>query len=401
MEKVIIVGAGIAGLNTAYQILKKKNYSVLIIEKEKELGGRMYTKKVEIDKKSFSLEGGAGVLRDDDETTIELAHELNIPLKFWKSDTAVVYHDGKKSEILNYDYVKATNELCKKSENDESFIEILEKNKTLPEKEKIGVLIGTTYSELFNANSKDVCEYNDWFEFLYSGDSNTHQFGKPKAWSDLVDKLEQEILKQGGQILKNTSVIEIKNKSVKTNRNQIFNYDKLILTCPYHCFDKIKTPTSLKAWRNFLDKYHEEVDYLRIFSFFEEPLEITKKIATNLSIRRVIPITNQMIMSVYTDGPDAKYIHKMCKDEDKLSKYIREELSTLLERDIPKIKKNWCFFWYKGISYWKPSNYSVEEMVEMIRHPVENIYVCGDTYSRHPGWVDGAMESCEFIIDSL
>ena len=201
--------------------------------------------------------------------------------------------------------------------------------------------------------------------------------------------------------MKNTSVIEIKNKSVKTNRNQIFNYDKLILTCPYHCFDKIKTPTSLKAWRNFLDKYHEEVDYLRIFSFFEEPLEITKKIATNLSIRRVIPITNQMIMSVYTDGPDAKYIHKMCKDEAKLSKYIREELSTLLERDIPKIKKNWCFFWHKGISYWKPSNYSVEEMVEMIRHPVENIYVCGDTYSRHPGWVDGAMESCEFIIDSL
>lgn len=401
MDKVIIVGAGIAGLYTAYELLKKKKYSVLIIEKEKELGGRMYTQKVEIDKKTFFLEGGAGVLRDDDDTTIKLLHELDIPLKFWQSDSAIVYNDGNKSQIREFDYMKATNELCKNSENNKSFMEVLEENTTLPEKEKIGILIGTTYSELFDANSKDVCENNDWFEFLYNRKANTHQFGKPKAWLELTNRLELEIQKRGGVILRNTCVTEIKNSSVKTNKNQVYPFDKLIVTCPYHFFKKIKTPLSLKGWRYFMDKYHEEVDYLRVYSYFEEPLEITKKISTNLSIRRVIPISNQMIMSVYTDGNDAKYIHKICKDDEKLSEYIRDELSVLLERDIPKIKKNWCFFWPKGISYWKPSEYSVEEMVEMVRHPVGNIYFCGDTYSEHPGWLDGAMDSCEFIVKSF
>jgi len=401
MEKVIIVGAGIAGLYTAYELLKKKKYSVLLIEKDKKLGGRMCTNKVEIDGKTFFLEGGAGVLRDDDDTTLKLLQKLEIPVKFWKSDSAVVYNDGEKSEILEYDYTKATKELCTKSQNDKSFLELIQENQSFPDKKKIGILIGTTYSELFDANSKDVCENNDWFEFLYSGRANTHQFGKPRAWSDVTDKLEQEILKMGGVIVRNFSVTSITNSSVKNNRNQSYPYDKLIITCPYHFLKKIKTPPSLSKLKNFLNHYHGEVDYLRVYSYFEEPLEITKKISTNLSVRRVIPISNQMIMTVYTDGDDARYIYNMCKNQNKLSKYIREELSELLDRDIPNIKQNWCCFWEKGISYWKPSNYSVEDIVEMVRNPAENIYICGDTYSEHPGWLDGALDSCEFIINSF
>jgi monoamine oxidase len=106
-------------------------------------------------------------------------------------------------------------------------------------------------------------------------------------------------------------------------------------------------------------------------------------------------------MSIYTDGEDATEIYKICGDDKKLSLYIQEEMEKLLGVEVPKIKKNWCFYWPKGISNWRPSQYSVKEIVESIRNPVDHIYFCGDTYSRHPGWIEGAMESCEFILDKF
>ena len=40
MKKVVIIGAGPAGLTAAYQLLKKrKDYQVIILEKEKQVGG--------------------------------------------------------------------------------------------------------------------------------------------------------------------------------------------------------------------------------------------------------------------------------------------------------------------------------------------------------------------------
>jgi hypothetical protein len=427
MKQVVIIGAGIAGLYLSYRLLQM-GYYVTLIEKEKELGGRMYTKKVTIDKQTFFIEGGAGVLRDDDDTTIGLLDELNIPINFWKGDTAVVYNDGTKSKILEYDYPEALSKLCQNSSNDKSFIDLLEKDNSISNEEKIGIVIGTTYSELFDTNSRDVCVNNDWSEFLFSGDDNEHEFGKPKGWFELTNRLEEEILKMNGKIIRNTAIVKInapennslisrENKqtlartskrnsgiekdyySVETNRKEIYPYDILFITCPYHFFDKIKTPKSLQPWRNFMKQYHGEINYLRVYSYFDEPFIITKKIATNLGLRRVIPINDRLIMTVYTDGEDATYIDKLCKDENKLSEYIRNELQVLLERDIPKIQKNWCFFWYKGISYWKPSKYSVSQLVETARNPVPNIFFCGDTYSEHPGWLDGALDSCNDILE--
>lgn len=39
MKKVIVIGAGPAGLTIAYQLLKSKEYEVKIIEKESSVGG--------------------------------------------------------------------------------------------------------------------------------------------------------------------------------------------------------------------------------------------------------------------------------------------------------------------------------------------------------------------------
>jgi hypothetical protein len=397
MENIIIIGGGISGLYTAYHLLKKKKYNILIIEKEKEIGGRLFTEKVEIENETYFLEGGAGVLRDDDKLLIELLNELKININYWNNKTTVIYNNKANNEVLKFDYQKIIEDLCKNSLNQISFIDLLNENTKISKKEKIGTLIGTTYSELFNANSKNICKNNDFYEFLYE---NHHKFGKPRAWTDLTENILKQIEILGGKIIISTSVKEISSNYIITNKNDIFHFDKIIITCPYHYFEKIKIPKSLDSWKLLLQKYHEEIDYLRVYSYFEKPLIINTKIATNLSIRRIIPLNEKLIMTVYTDGKDATKINKLCKNKKELDKYIRNELSLLLETEIPKIEKNWCYYWKKGISYWKPSHHYVSDIVKIVRHPLQNIFFCGDTYSEFPGWIESALESCKYVIDN-
>jgi hypothetical protein len=396
MSDFIIVGGGFSGLYLAYK-LQKANYHVLLIEKDTSLGGRMYTEETTIDGQELFMESGAGVIRNDEEDMVALLKELDIPCSFWKGSTKIIYHHQDKNEILDYNYDKILKEICKNTSNEQTFMQVLEQSH-VDVKEKIGVMIGTTYSELFHTNAKDVCEENDFNEFLLN---NGHEFGKPKSWNVLVRKLEQEILQTGGKILKDTSVVEIKNHTIITNRDKEYSFDHLIVTCPYHFVKEIKLPQSLRSWSDLMDIVHHETDYLRIYSFFEEPIQIETKIATNLAVRRIIPLGPQLVMTVYTDGTDARDIYELSKDQQQLNIYIRDELEKLLEQKIPRIKKNWTFFWEKGIANWNPSPYSVQQLVQMTRDPVENIYFCGDTYSLHPGWLEGAIGSCQFILDEF
>jgi len=399
MKHIIIVGAGISGLYLAYKLLKM-NHKVTIIEKQKYVGGRIYTEDIEIDGQRFNIEGGAGVIRNDENDILQLLQELDIPVSFWKSNTKIVYHHQKKNEILDYDYQKILNQICRYSSDELSFIDVIDES-NITRREKIGVIIGTTYGELFEANSKHVCDTNDFNEFMIN---NEYMYGKPKAWRDLTNKLEKEILKMNGKIMNDTSVVEISETHVRTKHSHKSTqdpYDVLLITCPYHFVKKISLPKTLDPWISFMDEYHQETDYLRVYSYFEEPLEIESKIATNLSIRRVIPISKQLIMTVYTDGPDARNIYRFHRDQEELSMYIENELRKLLGREIPSIRKNWTFFWEKGISSWKPSPISVKETVEMVHHPLKNIYFCGDTYSNHPGWLQGAIENCNMFLENF
>jgi monoamine oxidase len=396
-KQFVIIGSGIAGLYLGYY-LTKRGHPITIIEKEKSLGGRMFTETVEMEGQTYHLEGGAGVIRSDEGLIKKFLEHLKIPVSYWRSQTALLYHKNKRTESLNhYDYIEILENICHHASNNQTFLDAIDQA-PITQKEKIGVILGTTYYELLRTNARNICDTNDFNEFLFN--DLKYEFGKPEAWTQVMDLLGEKILKQGGQIIHEDGVVDILDHSVKTKSGKVLSFDQLVITCPYHAFKKIKVPLELNPWKEFMDKYHHETNYLRIYSYFEEDLDIPMKIASNLSIRRVIPLSKRMIMSVYTDGEDATYIQQLCKEKNhqKLNQYIRKELKLLLAREIPKIKKNWCYYFYKGISNWEPSELSVEEIVEKIRNPIPNLYFCGDTYSTHPGWIQGAVESCQFIL---
>ena len=76
--KIAIVGAGLAGLNAAYQ-LKKAGHRATIYEASNRVGGRMYTVHDAIGENTW-VNLGAEYINSDHEDMIALAEELNIPL---------------------------------------------------------------------------------------------------------------------------------------------------------------------------------------------------------------------------------------------------------------------------------------------------------------------------------
>jgi len=166
-KPVVVIGSGFSGLYTAF-VLSRKGYPVLIFEKEESIGGRMYTEETHPTKnKTYLIEGGAGVIKNDEKLIIDLCRFLDVELKFWKSETEIVLNDGSKSKIWEKDRKNLIKEICTQSDTTKSFGELVSRS-DIETQDKIGILVGTTYSELYYANSQHVCEENDFNEFLFN-----------------------------------------------------------------------------------------------------------------------------------------------------------------------------------------------------------------------------------------
>ncbi len=104
MKRVVIVGSGISGLTAAYAIKKKINeenlpFEVVLIEKEKRLGGVFVTEKTE----GFLIEGGPDSFETYKPAPLELAKELGIEDRLIggneESHRTFVFTRGKLQEL--------------------------------------------------------------------------------------------------------------------------------------------------------------------------------------------------------------------------------------------------------------------------------------------------------------
>ena len=95
---IIIIGGGIAGLYTLYKLSKKyPDYKILLIEKEKKLGGRVSTYKDQY----MTLEEGAGRFSDNHVLFIDLLNELGLNYKIKKTTGNVVFMpSGGRGSIM-------------------------------------------------------------------------------------------------------------------------------------------------------------------------------------------------------------------------------------------------------------------------------------------------------------
>ena len=90
------------------------------------------------------------------------------------------------------------------------------------------------------------------------------------------------------------------------------------------------------------------------------------------------------------------------KSPKKLEEKLIKELSKIYNQKIPKPKTNRVYHWYNGVAAWQPK-FNTKKIKKEIKKPLhnENIYIAGENYSNYQGWIEGALETSENVLNLL
>jgi cytochrome b involved in lipid metabolism len=186
---------------------------------------------------------------------------------------------------------------------------------------------------------------------------------------------------------------------------------QIILALPKSALSRIKYLMHNKSIARMINSIQTEPLY-RIYARYPLDKETGKvwfadvpKIATNLPIKYIIPMNYEkgLIMISYTDAKYAKYwMQQLANDkfEETLTKQLKQVFP---DKNIPKPKWYKHYYWNAGAGYWKPGYSRIDIMPQMI-NPFgneERIYICGENYSSHQAWVEGALETADMVLNKI
>ncbi len=407
---VIIIGGGISGLFLAYK-LGGIGINILLFEEGEKLGGRIHT----IKRGGVTYEAGAARFHKSHTKVLTLIDELGL------MDKIIDIPDGKDHYLRGYfnnDKNYHNHQLDDKLEFDKLLRKSFEMKDRVSEEELRNInffqYLGMIYgfetaeyikdsfgydSEFMSLNAeaamtmfKDDFIFNDHSYYLLNG-----------GLSQIIECMEKKINQYPNvRIIKNCKVLHIKDTYIET-KNDKFYYEKLICAIPQKSLKDYKIFDNLNEINNV-----ECIPLLRIYvkypkgsSWFKD----IKRTITNNHIRHIIPIDyeNGLIMISYSDGNHTRGWENLYNNgEEFLINVINKEIFRIFGVKPPKHEFLTFHLWECGVHFWKPGSSINEDYLKMLK-PFKNreIYVCGETYSKKQGWMEGAISTCYDIIQLI
>lgn len=394
----IIIGAGISGLYTAYNIKKNNpNAKFIILEKnsKKYIGGRMnvynfYGNYVNI---------GAGVGRKEkDFLLINLLKDLKI--KYIEGILNVNYHENvNKIDIINTlkELKKAYSNKYKNSTFKKFALEILGKDK---------------YNNFITYLGYTDYECEDAYETInfYGIEDNIGGWINLNIrWDELINKLYDKVNHDNIKFNKNIiSIITVNDKySVITDKNKTYFGNKIIIA------STINTVQKLLPKQEIYKQIHGQT-FLRAYGKFDnKSSEIIKNIikgytVVNGPLKKIISINPDegIYMIAYTDNIGAKYFKNNTENNETNRIFFCNEIEKTLDlsKNSLKLIGIKTFYWEIGTHYYEPLSKEYNSRIEFIKkaqNPTKNIFVVGEMISRNQGWTQGALESVDKIINKI
>lgn len=405
---IIIIGSGMAGLYTAYNIQKlSPNLSFLILEKYKKkwIGGRTSND----DFYGTQVVTGAGIGREDtNQLLIKLMKELHIP--YTKSISVMDYSPTIDRPVDPDSVVRF---LRKKYKSHPTFHSLTFKEfaeKMLGKELYLDFLVSTGYQDFEKADIRET---------LYNYGMDDNKGGWPILyipWKKLVLKIAEKI--GWNHFCFSQNVEEIKQKKEKNldlfelycENGNSFYCEKVIIATPINSIQKLIDPLVSSSLKQAYKQIHSQ-PFLRLYGKFDKKsAEIMEKKVPNYTIvqgplQKIIPVDAKkgIYMISYSDNKNAILLHKYFSDSPEFRYY----LANLICKAIG-IQKNTLtlmgvkeYYWEIGTHFYEPLKgfASRKEFVEKIQHPMKNILVVGEAVSRYQGWVEGALESVEMVLN--
>ena len=401
---IIIVGSGMAGLYSAYNIQKMfPDTSFLILEKYQKqwIGGRTSNEIFY----GTQIVTGAGVGRKDkNPLLIKLMDELGVKYSEFES---IMYYSKLFTPI---DIMKIIKKL--KSE----YTKHLElHNKTFKQffltffDEKIykKFLISAGYTDYENA---------DLYETLYNygmDDNKSGWKGLYIPWKNMVETLYNKIGKNHFRF--SSDVVEI-NKietspclfEIKTENGNVYHSNKVIIATTITGILKLVPGASNK--NSLYQQIHSQPFLLLYAKFNKESAEIMKKYVPEYTVvpgplQKIIPMdaNKGVYMIAYSDNYNAliqkNYLKDTPENRNLYCELIEESLG--IPKGSLKIIAMKEFYWPIGTHYYevlKGPYRTRNDFVNKAQHPENGMLVVGEVVSRYQGWTEGALKSVEAVL---
>jgi len=394
---LVIVGGGISGLFLAYK-LAETNLKVLLLEKEKKLGGRIHT----IKKDNYSYECGAARFNENHLKLISLIIELDLQdqmIQLPKDiETKVRKYDTKNKldtyfllNILGKKYSSYEDSYLKNITFYQLIVEVFDNETAEFIKDSFG------YDSEFihlNALAAITMFKDDLFK-------KTDYYILQNGLSQIIERIEKYLsFKKNVTILKNNSLKKIYDNKIETTIDTYY-YKNLVLALPQY---NLKQLDEFKDFKE-LD-FVEPIHLLRIYAKYPVGkngvwFKDLKRTTTNNYLRHIIPIDYEkgLIMISYVDCFYANMLQSMYMNgKESLIKAIHKEIKTLFDIEPPKPNELFVHNWdneYAGVHMWK-TGYDLNKVYPKIMKPdkEKNIYIVGEAYSKKQCWIEGALETC-------
>jgi len=391
--KIAIIGAGISGLYCALKLKLKYNINeVTVFEKQSIIGGRVEV----INFDGIDVVSGAGIGRQRDIHLLELCKYLNVPIHEYKSSWNYTFDHVNLEQVINH-LKKFINNYDRTQLNFKQYCQEILGN------DLYDLFIKTFgYTDSENADFVDtLLDYG--FNDLMSGQTNF--FIK---WKILLERLNN-IFKEN--IKTNSTVKQIKQNKNKydviLSNNKKETFDIVFVACEIKNIRQIikSLPINQSLYNNIESQY-----FCRLYVKLNKPLKdkkINGILVTEYPFQKIIEMDREkcIYMISYSDNKNAIFWN----NKNNIKTYVCEKLKKIFKKDF-KVLLYKKIIWKEGTHYFKPldklfksnnnsNNDSRNLYLEYVRNPISNLYFLGDGFSRNQGWVEGALESVEAILN--
>ena len=254
-------------------------------------------------------------------------------------------------------------------------------------------------SELNKLNSEVA---DEMFKGSFFDDGDYYVLNK--GLGQIIDKLQKRLEESENVTFVNREITEIgKNGTELTdNMNETYTCTNLVCAIPK------KPLQSLKYFEEDLLTQVDTHPLLRIYMKYHVPKEGVwfknmKRTITDNFIRHIIPLPPEkgIIMISYTDGPTADMLISQ-QNDDALTEMLHSEIEKLYGVTPPKPEKIYKAYWEEGLSLWNTKDNMKEKYTKPLQpNPKENVFICGDSYSKQQGWIEGALQTSEEVIKKI
>lgn len=409
--KYLIIGGGIAGLYTGLLLSEYEGISsndITILEKSYRWGRRVHT----LERDNIKYECGAGRFIKEHKLLMSLITRYKLEDKLIKLSDKT-----QDRQILNEKMMIPTN-------LDEYYEKLM--SLTLIRDELLGKSVFDVCTEMFGIEIATLLKSSHGYDddFLVSNAYDgllLLQSQYKKDFYVMNGGLEQIITEMVNELTQKKVNLQLHTKCFKWDKLEngklkahTFNFkgenteiicDKIILALDKWGLSEFEELESIK---NLIDSV-SIVPLTRIYARF--PIDKNTgfawfhgipKTTTNLPIRMFIPINekNGLCMISYSDGHFATEWQR-----DFITDNLNENIMTYIrkmfpEKNIPEADWIQKLHWAHGVHSWRPLVNS-ELIYNKIQNPFTNIYICGETFSKNQGWIEGSLETAYDVYNKI